>query len=439
MKSRLPATPMESLSLSGVVALIVKIVHFCARMVGFWKTPARKAAADFEDMTLLDKIYWGYKSKHPIIRPEPDLDLAIFSRDPEKTLALPVGFQEEHSVTFAAMGDLIKVDGLEHSKEKLYNEVADVVFSKDITYANLESQLTDRDVSAYTFSDKETPPLCCTVDQYDALKEHKGKRLTVMHTACNHTFDIGIEGVETTLARLQEDGIVDVGTNRTPGESGQAKIIRKKGIAIGFVSATLGLNGKEVPEGKEYMVNVVKFHSPGAVDLSLLEAQIAHCREQNCDIIIASLHWGYEYEFYPRKRQVELAHEIVELGADVIVGHHSHTLQPLEFYRTRRDPGRTAIIAYSLGNTTSSFSAPHIVLSGILNLSFVKGSMGGETRTLVQEAMMIPVMQRELDNGIQIEPLEAASLRKSEDPEESAYITEVKRFAAISGFPVNSK
>ncbi len=119
MKSRLPTTPMESLSLSGAVAVIVKIVHFCARVFGFWNTPAKKAAADFEDMTLVDKIYWGYKSKHPVARPEKGMDISIFSRTPEKDLALPDGFELENSLTFAALGDLIKVDGLENSKNTL--------------------------------------------------------------------------------------------------------------------------------------------------------------------------------------------------------------------------------------------------------------------------------------------------------------------------------
>jgi hypothetical protein len=56
----------------------------------------------------------------------------------------------------------------------------------------------------------------------------------------------------------------------------------------------------------------------GKPDLTLLEAQIAYCQQQGCDIIIASLHWGYEYEFFPRQHQVELAHALVEAGVDVV-------------------------------------------------------------------------------------------------------------------------
>jgi poly-gamma-glutamate synthesis protein (capsule biosynthesis protein) len=438
MQSRLPATPLEALSISGVLRLIVKIVHTCADIFGSWRYPSKKAAADFEEMTLLDKMYWGYKSKNPIVRAEKGLRL---KRTGALTCELPEGFVGKHTLTFAAVGDLIKTAGLENSRDRLYEKIADVVFDSDISYANLESQLTGREVKAYTFSDKEAPPTCCSNEQYAALKGHKGRLYMLMHTACNHTLDMGLEGLETTLAQLENDNIMDLGTNRVPGDRHKGKIMEKNGIKMGFVSTTYGLNGMEVPEGKDYMVNVVKFHHRGSagreVDLTLLKDQIGDCREQGCDIIIASLHWGYEYEFFPRGRQVEIAHALVEAGVDVIISHHAHVLQPVEYYRPRRDPDKTAVIAYSLGNLTTSFSAPHLVLSGVLNLTIVKGNVNGEEKTFVREAGLIPVVQRDFTDGglpvIELEKLEtlSAGKRGNMTPEENAYISAVERYADI--------
>ncbi|MCP5105837.1 MAG: CapA family protein [bacterium] len=350
-----------------------------------------------------------------------------------------MGFKEKGRVTFGAVGDLIKVEGLENSKDKLYEDTADLIFDKDISYGNLESQLTGQDLGSYIFSDKETPPLCCTPGQYDALKSHKGKNLTLMHTACNHTLDMGLEGLETTLAQLQKDNITDLGTNRQPGEQSKGRIIEKNGIKMGFVSVTFGLNGKEVPEGKEYMVNVVGFHhrdpDEKPVDLTLLKEQIAFCKEQECDIIIASLHWGYEYEFYPRFQQVDMAHTIVEEGVDIIVSHHAHVIQPLEYYTPRRDPGKTAVIAYSLGNLTSSFSAPYLVLSAVLDLTILKGTVKGENKTVISDAKLVPVVQVESVEGdlpvIRVEKLDTFRARKGESGEENDYIAAVERYAAI--------
>jgi poly-gamma-glutamate synthesis protein (capsule biosynthesis protein) len=281
--------------------------------------------------------------------------------------------------------------------------------------------------------------VCLTKEQYDVIKGHQGKQFTLMHTASNHTFDMGSEGVSTTLAQLEKDRIVDLGTNRHPSEQQQGRIIEKNNIKIGFVSATFGLNGKVVPEGKEYMVNVVKFHpyqkkqADSNPDLTLLNNQIAYCREQGCDIIIASLHWGYEYEFFPRRHQVEMAHTLVETGVDLIVAHHAHVLQPVEYYRPQRDPGRTAVIAYSLGNLTTSFSAPHLVLSGVLNLTIVKGLVDGEEKTVVREAQLIPVVQRDFLAGdlpvIQLEKLETFPGNKTR--EDRDYISAVEGYAEL--------
>jgi len=440
MQSRLPATPLEALSISGMLRFIVGIIHRCADIFGFWKHPAKKAAGDFEEMTLPDKIYWGYKSKNPIIYPEKGSLVGAYFKENIRSLRLPEGFEKKHIVTFGAVGDLIKVEGLENAKDKLYKKVADVIFDKDISYGNLESQLTGQDLGEYVFTDKDAPPLCCTTGQYDAVKGHKGKQFTLVHTANNHTLDMGLEGLETTLVQLEKDNIMDLGTNREPEEQQQGRIIEKNGIKIGFVSATYGLNGKEVPKGKEYMVNVVKFHyrDPAGkdIDLSLLNRQISFCQEQGCDVIIASLHWGYEYEFFPRQKQIETAHVLVEAGVDVIVSHHSHVIQPMEFYRPRRDPDKTAVIAYSLGNLTTSFSAPHLVLSSVLNLTIVKGTVNGKEKTVVEEARLIPVVQRDLMAGdlpvIQLEKLETFSPGKGKKKEERDYISEVKGYAKFA-------
>ncbi len=438
MPGRLLATPRKALAISPLLRFIVNVVFKCADIFCFWKYPSQKAAADFEDMTLLDKIYWAYKCKKPITRSEQGSHLEEFFKSSDQVISLPGEFKKKMTITLSAAGDLYKVDSLENSKDLLYEKVADLIFEKDISYANLESQLTNQEINSITFSEKEGPPLACSRDQFAALKGHKRKKFTVMHTACNHTLDMGLEGVETTLAQLEKDDIIDVGTNRSESEQEKARIIEKKGIKIGFVSASYGLNGKEIPEGRGYLVNVIRFHQkPGPVDLSLLEKQISFCKDQVCDLIIASLHWGYEYEFFPRRDQVDMAHLIVEIGADIVIAHHPHVLQPVEYYRTRRDPNRTALIAYSLGNLTTSFSAPHIVLSGILNLSLARGFLNSQEKTYIESAEIIPVVQWEAESAglpiIQIEKLDDLidQAKKGKRKEEKKYIARIARYANL--------
>jgi poly-gamma-glutamate synthesis protein (capsule biosynthesis protein) len=333
------------------------------------------------------------------------------------------------------VGDLIKVEGLERSRDLLYARVADLIFGQDLCFANLESQLTTQEVRPEVLSDKESPIECCTLEQFEAVKGHRGKNFTVLHTACNHTLDVGLEGVETTLGALEREGIVDVGTNREPSAHGKGRIIHCNGLSIGFASATFSLNGKALPAGSEYLVNVARLcPKKGEPDLSLLKRQIEDCRAQGCDLVIASLHWGYEFEFFPRRSQVDLAHALVEHGADVILGHHPHVVQPVEYYRTRRDPQRIAVIAYSLGSLTWTFSAPHLALSAILNLSFAKGSLQGRPQTYIESARVVPVYRTLAGAGeaaaIQIERLDAG-LAAAADEESRQYLAQIGRYAEL--------
>jgi len=61
------------------------------------------------------------------------------------------------------------------------------------------------------------------------------------------------------------------------------------------------------------------------------------------DFIVVVIHWGNEREYRPDKKQKAMGHALIDAGADLVVGHHPHVLQPIEKYRGR-------YIAYSLGN-----------------------------------------------------------------------------------------
>jgi poly-gamma-glutamate capsule biosynthesis protein CapA/YwtB (metallophosphatase superfamily) len=432
--SRLPVKPMEDIVLKGLTGFIIKFVCRSAEIFGFWKLPSKKAAADILDMSLLDKIYWVYKSLNPIVQPEKDNPLKKGASD-SYSFQLPDGFEKGEDVTIGAVGDMMKVGGLEHSKDFLYEKVADLIFENDIVYGNFESQLTEQEIVEMVFKEDESPELCCTQEQYEALKSHRGKNYTVFHTACNHTMDKGMEGLQTTLKHLQADQIMDIGTNLKPEDQDKGKIVDVNGIRIGFVSATFGLNGRTVPAGEEYRVNVAKLHNPnGPADVSLLQHQIADCQQQNCDFIIASLHWGFEYEFFPRTDQVQTTHLLVEAGVDAIISHHPHVIQPVEVYQTKRDPDRLAVIAYSLGNLTSPYSAPPLALSQILNLSLNKGTFKDKSRTYIDSYLATPVVQTESENQGKpaIQPVKVSDVNEMDDcPLEQSYLEELNTYVDL--------
>lgn len=435
MQDTPPFAPADFLQLSRAFRFKMAIVFICAQVFGFWDRPDKRAATAFEEMTLWDKYYWAYKNRHPITRVERGEQLSDLIQTDKGVVGLPPGFEKQASLTVGAGGDLFYSQALEHSKDRIFEGITDLLFDQTIAYANLESPLTEQASNDETVSDKDTPVECCSREQFNILKGHKGKRFNVLNTANNHMFDMGAQGVERTQKVLSDEGILDVGTNSTPGEFGQGKILVKDGIKLGFVAATFGLNGRNMPAGEEYRIHVAKL-SPKCADpeLDLLKRQIDHCKSQGCDFIIASLHWGYEFEFFPRKKQVAACHALVEWGADAILCHHSHVVQPVEYYRTRRDPNRIAVIADSLGSLVWSFSAPYLVLSAILNLTLSKGRVQGKEVTYVEKARVTPVFRSYSDHGDQrvmrIEKLSDHIRGRSAGPRRN-YIAEIKHYADL--------
>jgi poly-gamma-glutamate capsule biosynthesis protein CapA/YwtB (metallophosphatase superfamily) len=401
MDSNLPYTPAEVLDISTrALRLKMNVAVKSAELFRYWEHPRKRAATSFEEMKLKDIYYWVYKSKNPITKAEKGAIVADLLATDSRVVGLPKGFERQTLVTIGAGGDLLQAEGLELSKDVLFESVADLLLDQTISYANFESPVTQQALKKEVIGDKEAPTECCSREQFNVLTRHKTWRFNVLNFANNHTFDMGVEGIETTLRAFSEDGILDVGTNRLPDDFGRGKVLTKSGIKLGFVAATFGLNGRQMPVAEAYRVNTArllsKFVEP---ELALLKRQIDDCKAQGCDFIVASLHWGFEFEFFPRKRQVAAARALVEYGADAVLCHHPHVIQPVEYYRTRRDPNRIAVIAYSLGSLVWGYTAPHIVLSMILNLTLSKGNFQGQTPTYIEKAKVTPIFRSAVDRG----------------------------------------
>ena len=396
----LMANPQEKLAVSLPLRLIIRLALGFVDLFHIWRFP-RKTDGCFEHMTLIDKLHWLYKSANPIRLAEKKSSLEdFFAGQAETSLTLPPDFEQTTQIQLAAVGDLMQNDLLTHSADSLYEGIAAELFTADISFANLEAPLTTQPQRNLLFVRSETPSTYISAGQFQVLKGYKDQKFTVFSTAGNHAWDYGEEGVLSTLDALAKEGIVAVGTNREKADRQKAAIIDVQGIRIGFVGLTFGLNGKKIDPEQEYHVNWVQLNALSAeVDLSLPIRQINYCREQQCDFIVGSLHWGLEFEFFPARRQLAVAHQLAEAGLDLIISHHPHVVQPVEFYRTRRDPQRTVVITYSLGNMVSPFHDDDLNLSFLLQVTLADGKLKNQKRTYIAACRIIPVCQRALMAG----------------------------------------
>ena len=76
---------------------------------------------------------------------------------------------------------------------------------------------------------------------------------------------------------------------------------------------------------------------------SLLERVNRIRRADSTAVIVVSLHWGGEHTLHPVPSQRCEAHQLIRAGADVLICHHTHTLQTIEDFQGKK-------IYYSIGN-----------------------------------------------------------------------------------------
>ncbi len=396
----LMANPQEKLSVARPLRFIIRLALGFVDLFHMWRFP-RKTDGCFEHMTLIDKLHWLYKSARPIRWAEKNSSLEdFFARQAETRLSLPPDFEQTSQIQLAAVGDLMQNDLLTNSADSLYESIAAELFAADISFANLEAPLTTQSQRNLLFVRSETPSTYISAAQFQVLKGYKNRKFTVFSTAGNHAWDYGEEGVISTLDALAKEGIVAVGTNREKADQQKAAIVDVQGVKIGFIGLTFGLNGKKIDPEQEYHVNWVRLNALSEeVDLSVPIRQINYCRAQQCDFIVGSLHWGLEFEFFPAQRQLAVAHQLAEAGLDLIISHHPHVVQPVEFYRTRRDPERTVVITYSLGNMVSPFHDDDLILSFLLQITLAGGTLKNHKQTYIAACRIIPVCQRALMAG----------------------------------------
>ena len=174
--------------------------------------------------------------------------------------------------------------------------------------------------------------------------------MQVLSTANNHTFDRGIEGLNSTLDFFDSTNIVTVGTYRSQQNRKTPRIVEKNGIKFGFLAYTLSTN-QIVPQQYRNLVGLYRNPETRKVtdEYKTLIAKEMSALRPEVDVLIVMMHWGTEFTFEPNSEQKEMAIFLNEHGADIVYGSHSHSVQPVEFIGNEHK----TLVFYSLGNFAS--------------------------------------------------------------------------------------
>jgi len=262
------------------------------------------------------------------------------ARVPGTAAAAPVSMVVR-PLRLAAVGD-INLDG---APARAWRGVGRSLRSADLSFGNLESTVSTRGapfLKEYNFRAKPAA--------LASMARHSG--IDVLNLANNHTGDYGPRALVDTVDAVRRQGIRAVGAGTDVKAALAPQVVRRLGLRVAFVGFS-EIAPIEFSAGAD---------RPGTAWANPSEIVAAvRAARRRADVVIATFHWGIERQTLETARQRELADVAVRAGAQVVIGAHPHTLQPV-----RRQGG--AIVAYSLGNFVFDAQSSLTASTGILRL-----------------------------------------------------------------------
>lgn len=319
---------------------ILNMGHDSLSILDWWQKPPTLKALKVDGLRPTDPDYplqrdWyliaveGYESAAS--------DLAPYVND---------NFQAAPCVHLAAVGDIMLDRALGRAIEEgdtayLFEKVADLLAQPDLNVGNFESALGEggeAENNSYTFR--------APMGAVDALKLAD---FDVLSLANNHALDYGAERMLIAIAAFGGDGIATVGAGADWAAAHAPVFLEVQGLRLAFLAYV------DVPvEGRSFDARqwIASETDPGVAwaEPEQIRNDVASARSA-AEVVIVLLHSGYAYIPEPNASQIASARAAIKAGASLVIGHHAHILQPLEFYQG-------GVIAYGLGNFAFERAGP---------------------------------------------------------------------------------
>jgi poly-gamma-glutamate synthesis protein (capsule biosynthesis protein) len=255
--------------------------------------------------------------------------------------------------------------------------IAPTLRAADLAFLNLECSISTRgtpEQKTYTFRGDPS-----------ALAGAVHAGVDVFSLANNHTLDYGLDGFHDTLRHVREAGIKTTGAGRNLAEAREPAVFTVGGRRVAF----LGISAI-IPAPKWKATET----RPGIAyaDDAQITAQVRAARRV-ADIVIPFFHWGIEYQHLPSAEQKRAARAAIRAGATMVIGGHTHVLQPVETYEGR-------LVAWSMSNLVFQ-SRPASVHTQLLKVTInPDDSVSWETEPyLISGGVPRPERGREVRRG----------------------------------------
>jgi len=246
---------------------------------------------------------------------------------------VPENFSKE--ISLILVGDImldrrVKITMIKNGDWKFpFLKIADDFKNADILVGNLEGPISDKGKKVGSIYSFRNDP--------KAIEGLIYAGFDVISFANNHAFDYGREAFEDCLTRLSNSEISYVGAGFNEKEAFSLIIKEINGAKIGFLAYTnLGPESWKATESNSGIAWISE------KDFEKIRKIIENAKSQ-VDVLIVSLHSGEEYQKTPTQFQIDFSRMVIDTGADIVIGHHPHVIQPNKKYGN-------GYIFYSLGN-----------------------------------------------------------------------------------------
>ncbi len=311
------------------------------------------------------------------------------------------------TATFSNTGDVLMhmpvVNSGYNSTTKSYDfsnsftYMRDYLAKADLAVANLETTLAGLD-SGYAYSGY--PTFNCPDAIVSSLKN---AGFDMLLTANNHSFDTRESGFYRTQEIIAQNGMHHLGTVSSDTDSFW-QVQDVNGIRVGMVCYTYqtddgtsdrkSLNGITMTAAASKHISSFSYQQLGRF-YEEMTGNIAAMEAAGAEAIVLYIHWGDEYQLTENATQNRIAQKMCDLGVDVIVGVHSHVVQPMELLTSTEDPDQKTVCLYSMGNAISNqrmeamgTSTKHTEDGVLFSFTFAKYSDG---TVILESAELLPV------------------------------------------------
>ncbi|WP_233443850.1 CapA family protein [Halalkalibacterium halodurans] len=253
---------------------------------------------------------------------------------------------KSRKITLAATGDVLlherlyrkaKIkDGSGYNFDELLKDAEPLFEKGDLKIVNQESIIAGEELGLSDFPHFNSP-----VEIGYKLKE---LGVDIANLANNHVLDKGEKGILKSIENWEKIGIPYVGAYKNKKDQETLRIFHKNGLRVCFLSYTKRMAGVKIPKNKDYLVDSFEDANVGKIKKRIQQVK----SNDLADVIVLSIHYGKEYHLLPTSDQIEISNTLSDAGADIILGHHPHVLQPPAYILNSR--GKETFCIYSLGN-----------------------------------------------------------------------------------------